>query len=52
MSSIMLLFVPKYLEIDVEDIIGKTKFFSPVADNRLAESKNAEDRLGHLSETV
>lgn len=51
-SSIMLLFVPKYLEIDVEDIIGKTKFFSPVADNRLAESKNAEDRLGHLSETV
>lgn len=51
-SSIMLLFVPKYIEIDVEDIIGKTKFFSPVADNRLAESKNAEDRLGHLSETV
>ena len=51
-SSIMLLFVPRYLEIDVEDIIGKTKFFSPVADNRLAESKNAEVRLGHLSETV
>lgn len=51
-ASVGLLFVPKYLEIDVEDIIGKTKFFSPVADNRLAESKNAEVRLGHLSETV
>lgn len=51
-SSIALLFVPKYIEIDVEDLIGKNKFFSPVADNRLAESKSAETRLGYLSDTV
>lgn len=51
-SSIALLFVPKYIEIDVEDLIGKNKFFSPVVDNRLAESKNTETRLGYLSDTV
>lgn len=51
-SSIMLLFVPKYIEIDVEDLIGKNRFFSPVVDNRLAESKSAETRLGYLSDTV
>ncbi len=51
-SSIALLFVPKYIEIDVEDLIGKNKFFSPVIDNRLAESKNTETRLGYLSDTV
>lgn len=51
-SSIALLFVPKYIEIDIEDLIGKNKFFSPVVDNRLAESKNTETRLGYLSDTV
>ncbi|MCI8291220.1 MAG: SpoIIE family protein phosphatase [Clostridia bacterium] len=51
-SSIALLFVPKYIEIDVEDLIGKNKFFNPIVDNRLAENQNAETRLGYLSDTV
>ena len=51
-SAIALLFVPKYIEIDVEDLIGKHKFFSPVADNRLADSRSAERKLENLSNTV
>lgn len=51
-SSIALLFVPRYIEIDIEGLINKNRFFSPVADNRLAESKSTETRLGYLSDTV
>ncbi len=51
-SAIALLFVPKYIQIDIEDIIGKNKFFAPIPDNRLAESKEAEKKLEYLSDTV
>ena len=51
-SAVALLCVPKFVEIDVEDLIGKNKFFAPIADNRLAESKEAEKRLENLSDTV
>lgn len=51
-ASIIVLCVPKYIEISVEDLINKNKFFSPIPDNRLAESRNTEERLGYLSETV
>lgn len=51
-SSISLLFVPKYIQIDIEEIIGKNKFFAPIQDNRLAESKETEKKLGYLSDTV
>lgn len=51
-SAVALLCVPKYIEIDVEDLIGKNKFLAPVSNNRLAESKDAETKLGYLSDTV
>ncbi len=51
-SAVALLLVPKYIQIDIEDIIGKNKFFAPIPDNRLAESKEAEKKLEYLSDTV
>lgn len=51
-SGIALFFVPKYVQIDIEGIIGKNKFFAPAVQNRLAESENAENRLKNLSKTV
>lgn len=51
-ASIMILFVPKYIEINVDDLVGKNKFFNPISDNRLTESKNTEERLGYLSDTI
>lgn len=51
-SSVAFLFVPKFVQIDIEDLIGIHKFLSPVADNRLAESRNAGEKLEHLSNTV
>lgn len=51
-ASAVLLFIPTYIELNIEDLIGKNKFLSPVAENRLAESRNAKERLGHLSATV
>lgn len=51
-AAIITMLIPKRIEINVEDLVGKNKFLSPVMDNRLAESKTAKERLGHLSETV
>ena len=51
-AAVALFFVPKYITLDIEDLIGKNKFFSPVADNRLAESRSTEKRLEYLSDTV
>lgn len=51
-ASIMVWFVPKYIEINVEDLVGKNKFFNTISDNRLTESKNTEERLGYLSDTI
>ena len=51
-AAVGILFVPKYIQIDVEDLIGKNRFFGPVADNRLTESISAENKLANLSNTV
>lgn len=51
-ACVAILFVPKYIEIDIQDLIGNTKLFSPVMNNRLAESKNTQEKLGFLSDTV
>lgn len=52
MASAVLLFIPRYVQINVEDLIGKNKFLSPIADNRLAENRNTKEKLGYLSATV
>ena len=51
-AGVMVLFVPKYFDIDIEDLVGKGTFFSPVPDNRLTASATTEDKLDHLSETI
>lgn len=51
-SSIVLLIIPKSVHVDVEDLVDKNRFFAPVFDNRLAESRNTKDRLSYLSDTV
>ena len=51
-SAIGLMVLPKRVAITVDDLVEKNKFFAPVFDNRLAESRNAEDRLSYLSDTV
>lgn len=51
-AGAMVLFVPKYFDIDIEDLVGKGTFFSPVPDNRLTASTTAENKLDNLSETI
>ncbi len=51
-AGIMILFVPKYFDIDIEDLVGRGKFFAPVVDNRLTASTIVENKLDYLSETI
>ena len=51
-ASIALLFVPRYFEINIDSLMVKNKFLSPILNNRLAESQNTEQRLSYLSDTV
>lgn len=51
-AGIAIFFVPKYLQIDIEGLIGKNKFFEAREEHRLAESEDAGEKLKHLSKTV
>ncbi len=51
-SVLGLLVLPKHVAVSVDDLVEKNKFFAPVFDNRLTESRNAKDRLSYLSDTV
>ncbi len=51
-AGITLFFIPKYVQIDIEGLVGKGKFLAPIMQNRLAENDNAEKRLKNLSSTV
>ena len=51
-AGIAIFFVPKYIQIDIEGLIGKNKFFEAREEHRLAESEDAGAKLKHLSKTV
>ena len=52
LAGIAIFFVPKYIQIDIEGLIGKNKFFEAREEHRLAESEDAGAKLNHLSKTV
>ena len=51
-SAIVLLVLPKNIVINIEDVIGKTKFLPVTKDNRLEENRNAVLKLNSVSETI
>lgn len=51
-SAIFLLVFPKNININVEDIIGKTKLLPVTRENRLGENKEAICKLNSMSQTI
>lgn len=51
-AAIALLFMPKGVNINIEDIIGKTKMLPVTGDNRLEENKETIYKLNTMSETI
>lgn len=51
-AAIALLFMPKSINLNVEDIIGKTKMLPITNDNRLEENKETIYKLNTMSETI
>lgn len=51
-AAIALLFMPKSINLNIEDIIGKTKMLPITNDNRLEENKETIYKLNTMSETI
>ncbi len=51
-SAIALLFMPKSINLNIEDIIGKTKMLPVTGDNKLEENKETIYKLNTMSETI
>ena len=51
-ASIGLIFVPRYIEINIENLIGNTKLLAPVSNNRLADNRDVSKKLSGISDTI
>lgn len=51
-ASLGLLLVPKTIQIDIEELIGKTKFFPTTPVHQLEENKETIHKLNTMSETI
>ena len=51
-ASIGLLLIPKKMNIDIEDFIGKSKFLPLNPNGFLTRSKETADKLNNVSETI
>lgn len=51
-ASLGLLFLPKSMELDIEDLFGKTKLLPVTSDNRLEGEKETIYKLNSMSETI
>ncbi len=51
-ASIGLIFVPKYIEINIENLIGNTKLLAPVSNNRLSEKRDVSSKLNSISSAI
>ena len=51
-AAIALLFMPKGVNLNIEDIIGKTKMLPVTGDNRLEENKETIYKLNTMSEAI
>ncbi|MBR3132852.1 MAG: SpoIIE family protein phosphatase [Clostridia bacterium] len=51
-ASVGLIFVPKYVEINIESIIGTTKLLAPPIDNGLSEKRDLSFKLKNISSTI
>ena len=51
-ASLGLLFIPKHIDINIEDIIGKSKYLPVAQNNRLNEGIGVTNKLNTVSETI
>ncbi|MBQ6992520.1 MAG: SpoIIE family protein phosphatase [Clostridia bacterium] len=51
-ASLGLLFIPKHIDINIEDIIGKSKYLPVAQNNRLNEGAEVTNKLNTVSETI
>ncbi|MBR3152049.1 MAG: SpoIIE family protein phosphatase [Clostridia bacterium] len=51
-ASVGLIFVPKYIEINIENIIGNTKLLAPPVGNGLSEKRDLSNKLKNISSTI
>lgn len=51
-ASLGLLFIPKHIDINIEDIIGKSKYLPVAQNNRLNEGIEVTNKLNTVSETI
>lgn len=51
-ASVLVLFVPRKVQIRIEDLIGKSKLLTNLGENRLNENKEMADKLNALSHTI
>ncbi len=51
-ASIGLIFVPRYIEINIENLIGNTKLLAPVSNNRLSDNRDVSKKLSGISDTI
>ena len=51
-ASIGLILVPRYVQINIENIIGDTKLLAPVAGNSLSEKRDIRNKLNGISSTI
>lgn len=47
-----LIFVPKNVQIDIENLVGKTKLLAPSVGNGIAERKDVSSKLRGISSTI
>lgn len=51
-ASLGLLFIPKHIDINIDDIIGKSKYLPVAQNNRLNEGIEVTNKLNTVSETI
>ena len=51
-ASLGLIFIPKDIKIDIEDIIGRTKFLPNIPNNMLEQKTDTINKLNNMSETI
>ena len=51
-ASLLLIAMPRKLEINIQDLIGRTKFLTDIGERRLTENKDTIEKLSKMSKTI